>query len=213
MAVLVHGLAIDREGAELMRRRKASLIVCPSSNKFLYGKVLSASILNRIENLAIGSDSPLTAEGDLLDEVRSAMRWLDISPSTAYQMVTTAPAAILRLGDTQGSLKESGLADLIAVRDTGQGAADRLETLSMHDVELVMIGGIVQLVSEDILKRLPLSAKRGLEPLSIDGSIRWLRAPVKALLRDTEEVLGSGEVRLGGRKLLFPDRMVTEHVN
>lgn len=212
-AVLVHGLAMDREGAELIRRRRVSLIVCPSSNKFLYGKVLSTSIFNRIENLALGSDSPLTAEGDLLDEARFAMRLLDISPSTAYQMVTTAPAAILRLGDAQGSLKESGLADLIAVRDTGQDAADRLKTLSMHDVELVMIGGIVKLVSEDILGRLPLSAKRGLEPLSIDGSIRWLRAPVKALFEKTEEVLGSGEVRLGRRKLLFPDYVVAEHVN
>jgi hypothetical protein len=211
--VLVHGLAMDREGAELIRRRKVSLIVCPSSNKFLYGKVLNTSLLNRIEKLAIGSDSPLTAEGDLLDEVRSAMRLLDISPPAAYHMVTTAPAAILRLGDAQGSIKESGLADLIAVRDTGQDAADRLETLSMHDVELVIIGGIVQLVSEDILERLPLSAKRGLEPLSIDGSIRWLRAPVKALLQKTEEVMGSGEVRLGRRKLLFPDCVVAEHVN
>jgi hypothetical protein len=204
---------MDREGAELIRRRKVSLIVCPSSNKFLYGKVLNTSLLNRIEKLAIGSDSPLTAEGDLLDEVRSAMRLLDISPPAAYHMVTTAPAAILRLGDAQGSIKESGLADLIAVRDTGQDAADRLETLSMHDVELVIIGGIVQLVSEDILERLPLSAKRGLEPLSIDGSIRWLRAPVKALLQKTEEVMGSGEVRLGRRKLLFPDCVVAEHVN
>jgi hypothetical protein len=80
-------------------------------------------------------------------------------------------------------------------------------------VEFVLIGGIVQLVSEDILERLPLSAKRGLEPLSIDGSIRWLRAPVRALFEKTEEVLGSGEVRLGRRKLLFPDCVVAEHVN
>jgi hypothetical protein len=141
------------------------------------------------------------------------MRLLDISPSVVYHMVTTAPAAILRPGDAQGSIQESGLADLIAVRDTGQHAAARLATLSMYDVELVMIGGIVQLVSEDILGRLPLSAKRGLEPLSIDGSIRWLRAPVKALFEKTEEVLGSGEVRLGRRKLLLPDCVVAEHVN
>ena len=36
--VLVHGLALDREGVALMRERRASLIVCPSSNKFLFGK-------------------------------------------------------------------------------------------------------------------------------------------------------------------------------
>lgn len=211
--VLVHGLALDRDGVALLRHRKASLIVCPSSNKFLYGKVPDASLLGRIEKLALGSDSSLTAEGDLLDEVRFAMRFLGISTSAAYQMVTTAAAAILRLADAQGSITEFGLADLIAVRDTGQDPADRLDTLSMKDVELVMIGGRVHLATEAMLERLPFAARNGLEPLSIDGTIRWLRAPVRALLEQTEEVLGRGAVRLGCRELLIPAGVVAEHVN
>ena len=77
--VLVHGLAIDRDGVALLRERRASLIVCPSSNKFLFGRLPDASLLSRIEKVALGSDSPLTAEGDLLDEVRFAMRFLGIS--------------------------------------------------------------------------------------------------------------------------------------
>ncbi len=211
IAVLVHGLAMNREGAELIRDRRASLIVCPSSNEFLYGKVPNTSVLSRIENLAIGSDSPLSAEGDLLDEVRFAVHFLEISASTAYQMVTAAAAAILRLGDSQGSIKEFGLADLIAVRDTGHDPADKLATLTMKDVELVMIGGRVQLAAEAILDRLPFAARNGLEPLSIDGSIRWLRAPVRALLQQAEVVLGRGAVRLGCKELLIPD-VVAEHV-
>ena len=210
--VLVHGLAIDRKGGELIRDRGASLIVCPSSNKFLYSSVPDASLLDRIEKLALGSDSSLTAEGDLLDELRFALHFLGISTSGAYRMVTTAAAAILRLGDAQGSIKEFGLADLIAVRDTGQNPADRLDTLSMKDVELVMIGGRVHLAAESMLQRLPFAAKNGLEPLSVDGTIRWLRAPVRALLQQTEEVLGKGAVRLGCRELLIPAGVVAEHV-
>jgi hypothetical protein len=211
--VLVHGLAMDREGAELIRERGTSLIVCPSSNKFLYGKIPDAFLLSRIERLALGSDSSLTAEGDLLDEVRFAMRFLGISTSAAYHMVTTAAATILRLGDAQGSIEEFGLADLIAVRDTGQDPADRLDTLSMKDIELVMIGGCVHLAAEAMLERLPFAARNGLEPLSIDGTMRWLRAPVRALLQQTEEVLGRGAVRLGYRELLIPAGVVAEHVN
>jgi cytosine/adenosine deaminase-related metal-dependent hydrolase len=209
--VLVHGLAIDREGVELVRHRGASLIVCPSSNEFLFGRIPDISLLSGIEKIAIGSDSPLTAEGDLLDEIRFAMRFCRISALDAYQMVTTIPAAILRLGDAEGSIKESGMSDLIAVRDTGQDPADRLETLSMNDVEFVMIGGSIQLASESILERLPLTAKRGLEPLSIDRTIRWLRAPVSTLLQKTEEVLGKGEVRLGRRNVLVPAGVGAEH--
>ena len=92
--VLVHGLALDREGISLMRQRGASLIVCPSSNHFLFRILPDISLLREIEKIALGSDSPLTAEGDLLDELRFAMQHSGISASTAYQMVTTVPAAI-----------------------------------------------------------------------------------------------------------------------
>jgi cytosine/adenosine deaminase-related metal-dependent hydrolase len=204
-AVLVHGLAIDVEGLELMRKRLVSLIVCPSSNNFLFGQLPDLTLLmNGLENVTLGNDSPLTAEGDLLDEVRFAIRTCRIAPHAVYRMVTEAPAATLRLKGAEGSIKVSGVGDLIAIRDTGAAAADRLQALSMIDIELVMIGGHIQLASEEVLKRLPLPAKQGLAPLWIDGTIRWLRAPVKELLRRAEEVLGSGGVRLGGRPLRIP---------
>ena len=212
-AVLVHGLSIDHDGVALLRDRRASLIICPSSNKFLFGKLPDISLLSGIENVALGSDSPLTAEGDLLDEIRFAMRSSGIPPDIAYHMVTTAPAALLRLGDGEGSLNESGVGDLIAIRDTGQDPGERLKTLSMSDVEFVMIGGRIQLAADTILERLPFSAKHSLEPLSINGSIRWLRAPVTMLLQRAEEVLGKGEVRLGSRIIHIPSGVEAEHAS
>jgi hypothetical protein len=74
-----------------------------------------------------------------------------------------------------------------------------------------MIGGRVQLVSEAILEQLPPSAKQDLESLSIDGTTRWLRAPVKALLQKAEEALGKGEVRLGSRAICLPDCVEAAH--
>jgi cytosine/adenosine deaminase-related metal-dependent hydrolase len=199
--VLVHGLAIDAAGVELMRERGVSLVVCPSSNNFLFGELPDMPLLGGVEYVALGNDSPLTAEGDLLDEIRFAMRSCGIGPCAAYRMVTTAPAEILRLECGEGAIKVSGIGDLMAIRDTDQDPADRLRTLSMTDVELVMIGGRVQLASETLLERLPSSARGGLEPLWIDGTIRWLRAPVKELLRATEEVMGAGGVQLGSRRI------------
>ncbi|HEX4022409.1 MAG TPA: amidohydrolase family protein [Acidobacteriaceae bacterium] len=204
-AVLVHGLAIDAAGVELIRERGVSLVVCPSSNNFLFGELPDMAILGGVENVALGNDSPLTAEGDLLDEIRFAIRSCGIAPRSAYPMVTEAPAAMLRLKGGEGAIKVSGVGDLIAVRDTDQDAADRLRTLSMIDVEFVMIGGCVQLASETILDRLPPAATQGLEPLWIDGTIRWLRAPVKELLRKTEEVLGASQIQLGSRRVRTPE--------
>ncbi len=87
----------------------------------------------------------------------------------------------------------------MAVRDTAEVVPDRLQNLSMHDVELVIVGGCVHLASQTIMERLPEAASQGLEPLWIDGTIRWLRAPVRNLLMKAEEVLGKGDVPLGGQ--------------
>jgi hypothetical protein len=199
--ILVHALALDSAGAALLRKRKTSIILCPSSNQFLFGQTPRISLLSGIDNLALGSDSPLTAVGDLLDEVRFASNACNISLRTAYHMVTEAPAAILRLSNSEGSITKSGAADLIAVRDTGHSPAETLQTISAADVEFVMIRGSVQLASEEMLDRLPPSAKKSLEPLSINGTTRWLRAPVSQLLDQAESVLGRGNVRLGGRPI------------
>ena len=209
--VIVHGLAMDSECVSLMRRRDASLILCPSSNQFLFHQLPDLSVLGRIDRLAIGSDSPLTAEGDLLDEIRFAIGRCRVAPQAAYRMVTTAAAALLRLRNFEGSIKESGVGDLIAIRDDGAHAAERLASLTEDDVELVVIAGQVQLASETILDRLPASQRRRLEPLTIDRVHRWVRAPVKGFLRRTEEVLGNGAVRLGYRFIGVPEAVEAEH--
>jgi hypothetical protein len=203
-AVIVHGLAIDETGVALMRERRTSLIVCPSSNKFLYGETPNMALLSAIGDVALGNDSPLTAEGDLLDELSFAIRICGISPDVAYRMVTKAAAAALRLGDGEGALKVGAVGDLIAVRDTDRHPPEMLRTLSMRDVEFVMIGGQVQLASEAVRERLPPKVKESLEALWVDGTVRWLRAPIEALLCQAEEVLGAGKVRLGGRAVRFP---------
>ena len=206
-AVIVHGLALDSKGVALMQQRGVSLIVCPSSNYFLFGKVPDMSLLCGIDNVALGSDSPLTAKGDLLDEVYFAIRFCNISSLLAYRMVTEAPAAVLRLENGEGSIRVSGIGDLIAVRDTKHDAVDRLPALSMRDVELVMIGGRVQLASEEMFERLAFPVKQGMEPLCVDGMVRWLRAPVRELLQKAEKVLGTDEVRLGGKPIRIPTRV------
>jgi hypothetical protein len=200
-AVLVHGLALDDAGVALMQARQASLIVCPSSNQFLFGMLPNMSLLGTIDSIALGSDSPITAAGDLLDEIRFAIDYCGITPDRAYRMVTDTSATILRLKDGEGMLNLSGAADLIAVRDTGGDAAERLHTLSIAGIELVIIRGRVQLASELVWKLLPPQVKHGLEPLWIDGIVRWLRAPVKELLRKAEAVLGRNEARLGGKSI------------
>ncbi len=197
--VLVHGLALDDAGLNLLRERRASLVVCPSSNEFLFHRVPAMERLNAVENISLGNDSPLTAEGDLLDEIRFVIRRGEIQPIKMYAMVADNPMRALRLRDHEGTIRTNGVGDLIAVPDKGGTPADALASLSMQDVELVMVGGCVQLASKAVWQRLPLTARDGLEPLRIQDTLRWVRAPVDELLRRAEAVLGKGNVRLGSR--------------
>lgn len=197
--VLVHGLAMNDAGITVMNERHASLIVCPSSNQFLFGILPSGNLIHEIENTSLGSDSPITGIGDLLDEVRFAIEHCGITPDKAYRMVTEAPAKSLRLDDGEGAICEGGMADLVAVRDIGKDVATRMNMLSMTDIELVLLRGKVQLASDEVFRLLPAHVTQGMECLWINGLLRWLRAPVNQLLREAEAVVGHNNAYLGGK--------------
>lgn len=203
--VIVHGLALDESGIELLQARQASLILCPSSNQFLYRQLPDFKKLIRVKNIALGNDSPLTAIGDLLDEVRFAIEHVAIPTYSAYRMITDGAAAILCLKSGEGHIRESGCADFIAVRDTGESPENRLSSLSWRDVEFVMIAGEVRLASEHVLERLPLTTRERMEPLWVNGHLRWLRVPVRQLVQQAEAFLGAGMLCLGGRPVQIVD--------
>ncbi|MDQ1409992.1 MAG: hypothetical protein QOJ41_1727 [Acidobacteriaceae bacterium] len=198
--IIIHGLGLGVKGNELLRLTQAGLIWCPSSNVFLFGKTLSPEQIRECPKIAIGSDSPLTAQGDLLDEIGCANRLLASSAADVYRYVTLQPAKLLHLGNGEGNLRIGALADLIAVRDTGLTPAETLVTLTHRDVELVLLGGHVQLASAEVMPRLPASALIGLQPLTVDGIVRWIRAPVDRLITETSAHLGE-EIYLGGKRV------------
>ena len=88
--VLVHAVGLTREGWDLVRSAGASVIWCPRSNLFTLGRTLSMAALEGIP-FALGTDSSLTAEGDLLDELNH----IGESPSR-ISLVTTVAARILQ---------------------------------------------------------------------------------------------------------------------
>lgn len=199
--VLVHGLAIGQEGADLLNRRGSALVVCPSSNNFLFHATHTPDQLDSLERLALGSDSPLTADGDLLDEIRFAHRICHLDEDRLYGMVTDRAAAIVQVNRGEGTSRIGAVADFMAIRGRVGDPADILTELSWRDVELVIVGGRIRLASEEIGKRLPAQRRRSLTPLEIDGEVRWLPGPALQNLQSAEDVLGAGNVRVGGLRV------------
>jgi cytosine/adenosine deaminase-related metal-dependent hydrolase/SAM-dependent methyltransferase len=198
--VVIHGLALGESGASLLKRQGAALVWCPSSNQFLFGVTHTGEFIGDLERVALGSDSPLTATGDLLDEVRFAREQVGVSAVELFEQVTSGAADVLWLREGEGSLRVGAPADFFVIRDTGLSPAETLANLSYADIELVVVQGRVHLASPEMFAKLPRELAAGLERLAVDGTVRWLRAPVAKLYRDAAENLVEAP-RLHGRLL------------
>lgn len=198
--VIVHGVGLDSAGRDLLDQHGAALVWCPTSNLFTLGRTLNLSEVSRIRRLALGSDSALTAQGDLLDELRTVGRDLGGSPGQLYSLVTDRAADVLRLHNGEGTLREGAKADLVVIEWRGEPPAESLARTTFRDIHAVIVGGRLHLVSPQLADRWASTALEGLESLDVEGTERWVRAPVEALLTATRPYLGE-PIRLAGRQV------------
>ncbi len=197
--VLVHGVALDRRGLRLAKDRGASLIWCPTSNRFILGRTLRMLALTSGIPIALGTDSALTCAGDLLSEVRSARRLSRVSKNELYRMVTDRAAQILRLDRGEGRVAAGGVADLLVVRDRGRTPADTL--VDAASPEMVLVGGKIKLVSRGLAGGLPGRLRSSLHRLASESRDEFLvDANAPQLYRRAARVLGP-EVRVGGERV------------
>jgi cytosine/adenosine deaminase-related metal-dependent hydrolase len=202
--VVIHGQAMSPEEIDKLNLIGASLITCPSSNQFLFAKHPSPDHLTNVNRLAIGSDSPLTANGDLLDEIHFCHRVLQMAPEEIFNLVTSSPASILKLRDDTAHIVPGAPANLFAVRSSPLSPAEHLVSVDWRDIELVIVAGTIRLVSDEILERIPTSLRNHLEPLSIDRAIRWIDSPIASLFEAAANVIGAENMSINGRRILLP---------
>ena len=201
--ILVHGLALSPKAISLLNQRGSALISCPTSNLFLFSQALSSNQFRSIQRVALGSDSPLTAAGDLLDEIRYVHFEVGLDASAIYKMVTSNAAEMLRLEYGAGYLKESGVANMIAVRARDKTPAFTLPTLKVNDIELVVRSGQIAMASPKLYEQLPQVYRKEMQLLEAGDASRWLRAPLKMLTEEAENILGQGNLRVGGRQVRY----------
>jgi len=197
--ILVHALAVTPQMIKRLDEAGVSLIFCPSSNEFLFGVIPDAALLEHFENAALGSDSPLTACGDLMDEAAFVMARYNLPPARLYSMLTENPATILRLTDGQGKIRIDGRADLIAVPDRGLSPAETLRRLTWRDVHFVMRNGVVQLVAEELAHILHAQKRADFTAIEVDGRRRWIRGDLRPASEAAAMLQQDGMVRLGER--------------
>jgi cytosine/adenosine deaminase-related metal-dependent hydrolase len=172
--VLVHAVGLSREGWDSVARAGAAVIWCPRSNLFTLGRTLDLNAIPSGVSVALGSDSPLTAEGDFLDELEFA------GNLTSGLHSFDCAARVLKLPARPD--------DWIAARSVSAPP------------ELVVRQGRILLIRPERAGNLPASLRQQFFPLTVEGRPRVLvRWNTPQLLRETSQALGNAEIRLGGR--------------
>src|SRR5262249_35190547 len=117
-----------------------------------------------------------------------------------FELVTSKCAEVLRLYEGEGLLCAGSIADLIAVPDSGLSPAETLAQLATSEIELVLVGGGPQLLSQFMRERFDPVKDARFESLKVNGTKRYVRAPVAKLLDEARTHLGT-HIRLGGKSI------------
>jgi cytosine/adenosine deaminase-related metal-dependent hydrolase len=180
--VLVHGVALDGSQWRRVADRGGSLVWCPSSNQFLFGRTTPVRQLLDVTSPAhvevcLGSDSRVTGSRDLLGEISEAASMAALTPRELLRMVTTAAARVLRLPDA-GAIEPGARADLIVIPARSDDAAEALLGTTRREVSFVAVGGRPLLAAPSIAKVFRPRATHA-HTISVDG-IQRLADPVLA---------------------------------
>jgi cytosine/adenosine deaminase-related metal-dependent hydrolase len=194
--VLVHAVAAERTEVSLLESSGTSIVWCPSSNHFTLGQSLARTVLESRVPIALGSDSAMTGQGDLLDELRFGQRF--VTADRLYSMVTTEAARMLKLPGGYGCITHGGPADFVLMKDNGLTPA---EALLKQYPELVMVDGRVVVASAEFVRARKIGAMASLRPIQMQGRGRYLcPTHVRSLLPMTQNMLGEVP-RLAGKAI------------
>ena len=178
--VLIHGVAFCRAAADRVIDAGAGLVWCPSSNRFLFEATADVRAFDDADRLALGSDSRLSGEGDLLDELKAAHATRQLSAEGLWRTVGRSAARLLKLKDA-GRLAPGVPADLTVMRPLAACPFDTLVSVSRTDVRLTMIDG-QPAIGEPGLSAVFDAAGVGRMPARVDGTARvvarWIGARV-----------------------------------
>ena len=169
-SVFIHGVAFCGEAADRVIAAGAGLIWCPSSNHFLFEATADVRAFDDADRLALGSDSRLSGERDLLDELQAAHATRQLSAEGLARTIASGAAQLLRLEDG-GRIETGARADLTVLRPIATCPYDTLVGASRGDVRLTMISG-EPAIAESWLSSVFDAADVDASAAMLDGSMR-----------------------------------------
>jgi hypothetical protein len=152
--VIVHGVGLSRNDSWDARMQGARLVICPSTNLYLLGRVpLYEAELHH--DVMLGSDSRLTADGDLLDELRIFHK---LFPDFRHPIHTVTLSPERRFGlrpDRSNAFDGGQYSDFIIFRDEYESVQPYPVHARRANLALIMRGGIPQIGDPEVMAKFP----------------------------------------------------------
>ncbi len=171
-SVLIHGVGLSKHDVDCVIAAGAAVVWCPASNLALLGRTIDPRRLCVAGRLALGSDSRLSGERDLLAELRGVALRDELSPRQLLGLVTSAASRILRL-PLHGNLAPGSHANLVIVEDRGADEAHSLVGIERNQIRAVVRDGVPRIADPDFADWF---AAAGVETVSVmlDGKPKLL---------------------------------------
>jgi cytosine/adenosine deaminase-related metal-dependent hydrolase len=179
--VIVHGVGLSATDRAKLLDKGAALIWCPASNLFMLGETAQVSELAGAGRVALGSDSRLSGEPDLLAEIKVAYETKQVSANELFRMVTSDAAAILRLPHA-GRIAQGFPADVTIFSSRRDKPFDNIVTARRSDVRLMLIAGR-PLVGDPDMSPVFAAAQVAAEKVHVDGCEKLMAGSVVERLR------------------------------
>lgn len=174
--VIVHGVGLNSNDSQDYFENVKGIVICPTTNQYLLQKYATDQDVLEPPTwvwglMALGSDSRLTSDGDLLDEMRFAQNnvfdadWLSVpglwnaSPAYCVVRLATIDAAEVIHAPEVGSLEAAYAADWIAIQSPAKNEWDEAERALCNsrraDLALIVRGGVPQIGDPNVMTKFP----------------------------------------------------------
>jgi cytosine/adenosine deaminase-related metal-dependent hydrolase len=130
-----------------------ALVWCPASNSFLFNAAAPIDELKAATTILFGTDSTLTSDWDLWQQLRAARDTLLLTDQELFDSLTKLPATIWKKSSI-GSLSAGKNADLCIARSNGKSRFDAFFSVRPEDLLLVMHRGEIRMFDAGISNKL-----------------------------------------------------------
>jgi cytosine/adenosine deaminase-related metal-dependent hydrolase len=183
--VLVHAIALHDADLTRIKERNASIVWCPASNLFMFGKTAAIKKLKDFAPIGLGTDSTLTGSPTLLHEMHVASQTQDATVDEIYAMVTNLGASILKMPRPMLALHQP--ASLFVAPAVKENYVDNLFSITPADIAAVILNGALRSVDTSISSEQKLCKYT----FSIEGRVKRTNVPVADLKNRIEKKVGT----------------------